>query len=58
MTILSIDFLNSKKGFQKDTKLFKGSSYEEAYQKAKKWANKTFDEFHPFHPDMINIVQD
>ena len=48
-----IEFLNSKKGFRKDKKYFKGTSYKDAHDKAMKWAKKTFDEFSHFSPDMI-----
>jgi len=55
MTILKIEYLNSKKRFQKDEEIFEGNTWEEANSKATTWGKENLENY---HPDMIKIVQD
>ena len=53
MTVLKIEYLNSKKKFQKDEEVFEGETWEEANDKATQWGIKNLDNF---SMDMIKFV--
>lgn len=53
MTALYIEYLNSKKNFQKDRQDFTGKDFSEAYDKAEEWGKNNLENF---HPDMIRIA--
>lgn len=52
-----IPYRNKDKGYQEDRKYFKGKDYADAFDKAKKWGMKEFDNWSSDYADTITEVE-